>query len=336
METDAPSAILDLFDADLALLQESFFCWSVDEQARFTFRNHDLADVELQVLADMVHAGACVGSEHGCTVSVNDGATLRVLMNWSEHGLVERMREDAGSTVWQLSPQGASSLSVLRRAHSPQVVSIPREPLPLASATGWELIFRLDNGGWHWAKLPSKRQARLALPPYVAGGERTFFTAGIECNRDYLQALLQAEELFQNGIPHILHWSPQRKYYKDLLQEKMPRLRLQDASSRPQLEADVDLALGGAVGPASVGAQGGGGNGDVHGAGRDEVASSGGAASECDHEAILWTLPIATQGGNLGRIMLLFRGFLSRQPCWKATVVASLPLPPNLFLLRGF
>ena len=127
---------------------------------------------------------------------------------------------------------------------------MPRAGLALEDATSWELLCRLADEGFRWAKLPMKVKDRPALPPYKPGGDMVWYSLGASCRPQYTRALLRADDLFEKGMLQILHWSND-KYYSQLARGEVPRASHENQgegdaprSPRRRLELDAEEDLG--------------------------------------------------------------------------------------------
>eukprot|EP00959_Pyramimonas_sp_CCMP1952_P308639 6459662-Pyramimonas_sp.AAC.1 len=67
----------------------------------------------------------------------------------------------------------------------------------------------MREAGWERRPLPKKREDRVALT-YTPDGPRTRHSSSVTPNRQYLQALVDADRLFglELGLTSIPHWSP--------------------------------------------------------------------------------------------------------------------------------
>ena len=111
---------------------------------------------------------------------------------------------------WQLTACGIRQIKgSLELSHGVPILE-PRVHLPVAELSIYERLVLLQDIGWQWAPLPDKSSARLALVPYLldaspSDGEpppKVFYT-GLTVPSEYLQCLLQADELRAAGIPCI-------------------------------------------------------------------------------------------------------------------------------------
>ena len=171
----------------------------------------------------------------------------RAPVPWEEleaAGLVTAERARPDSHLYVLSDAGAKALEVASVLTHPKLVCEPREGLPLADCTAYELVRKLMDAGWGWANLPSNRNQRLALQ-YKAGDAKTWYCpAGSLPHKAYLTCLLECERLELELVPH---WSPNpAACYGRLLEGKS--LPVQRPRPRLVLRNDVDDAADDAQG----------------------------------------------------------------------------------------
>jgi hypothetical protein len=108
--------------------------------------------------------------------------------------------EDDDASVCALSDRALKMLDMSIRLSSPVAGFAPRENIPIADLSSYELIRRLQDEGWTWSKwkAPGKKrkQQPLELLGYRPGLAKAWHTAGIVPQHLYLQALLRAEDLW--------------------------------------------------------------------------------------------------------------------------------------------
>ena len=137
-------------------------------------------------------------------------------------------------------------LTAIQGLHSRKLASQCRPNVALRDATGWELICRLEDAGFEWHRMPSKSADKLAVEPYTRGGERVWFSTGVQLRREYMHALIKSDDIFHMGFVHIYHWHQKgAEYYNRLLAGKAEPIALQDAGdrNRPALELGVEPVL---------------------------------------------------------------------------------------------
>ena len=71
-------------------------------------------------------------------------------------------------------------------------------------------LLQLVAEGWQWQLLRQSQQA--AAPPHSKGAAQIFYSAGVEVDEFYLQALLRADELFEAGLPLLPHGRKAAEY----------------------------------------------------------------------------------------------------------------------------
>lgn len=108
--------------------------------------------------------------------------------------------------------------------------------------------------------MPAKREQKAALPPLTVQSEKKWYSTGVQLCVDYLKSLLMADELFDNGILQILHWSTQEGYHKSLFKGEWNEGYEQPPGVLLELGAEpVPVALADKVPGAGLAADGEGG-----------------------------------------------------------------------------
>lgn len=120
------------------------------------------ADV-CQVVTQLVNQKAYPDSEPCALTGDLEQAQQTLLQNGYIVGLGGRFR---------LTVKALSALGVHAACKEPRPVSAARE-LPLQELTDYELMVKLEEGGWAWQKYSK------ALPDYVLGGPKVWSTRGI-------------------------------------------------------------------------------------------------------------------------------------------------------------
>jgi hypothetical protein len=122
----------------------------------------------------------------------------------------------AGPQFWQLQLQAQERITVCHVLHpGKQVLMEPRENVPLAEYSAWELLRTLEKQGWTWKAAPRSNDAQGKLSPVmkIAGptcssssaiGAKIWFTIGDVLRLPYLRALAAAETLFNNEPPVVM------------------------------------------------------------------------------------------------------------------------------------
>jgi hypothetical protein len=94
-----------------------------------------------------------------------------------------------------------------------QVVSCLQNPMPVCSIQAskitdydlMELLLALESKGWTWKTLPPKKaREELCHKPQEP---LEWYSQSHVINKEYLQCLLRAEDLFNKGVKSIPHWT---------------------------------------------------------------------------------------------------------------------------------
>lgn len=188
-----------------------------------------------------------------------EGKTGRLQATRESEQLLQEMQFEGwvseGHQGWQLSRAGISQLQVVH------VVAVPKSIMDLAltdgqSPTTYSLLVKLERAGWSWSKKP---KGPNALPPYVVGAPKQFFTPGNVISVEYLMCLDQAPEILGPGVE--LHHCMKPAYYEKILggdvagalqildndNRKRERKSLEDAHEEPRGEGVLMLADEGMV-----------------------------------------------------------------------------------------
>ena len=237
----------NLAAGDLESLQSSFTQRSLEDLLYSIkgFRPQGCSSCVSEITR-LVHAGAFPDSCKMVEVPLQEG---RAPVAWEEletAGLVTSSVASPDLKHYVLSDVGAQSLEAASTLGQPKLVCEPREAMPLADCTVYELVRKLMDSGWEWANLPASRTQRLALQ-YKPGERKTWYCpAGSLPHKAYLTCLLECERL---GLEIVPHWSPSpAACYGRLLDGKGPAVR----QARPRLmlmnDVDDDCAQGDGAG----------------------------------------------------------------------------------------
>ncbi|CAL1151620.1 unnamed protein product [Cladocopium goreaui] len=102
-----------------------------------------------------------------------------------------------------------------------------------------ELILALEQNGWSWKKMPSKKNAREALC-HEPGKELVWYSQSHSVSKAYLQCLLLSDDLFEKGLARIPHWVEKPgEIYPALLKGEGPQPGR--AVPMPALEPDIPV-----------------------------------------------------------------------------------------------
>ena len=228
-----------------------------------------------RLLAGMVSAGAFENNSSSLGFSALE-EQLSLLQVVQQLGLVTC--KGAQDIRWFLTDAGAKDLVSCAKLSKPlRLFHVPAD-LPLEDATVYELAISLQQAGWQWQPwVPvSKRTRRLALAghmfdDHVPGGPKIWYSTE-RPGRSYMLVLLQAQSLFDMGLPAIAHCQEEARYkalLKGDIEAKLARGVLMAAdvealadapapvrarASRNQQDADV-AAIADAAMPAAAAAE---------------------------------------------------------------------------------
>ena len=93
-----------------------------------------------------------------------------------------------GAQGWWLTSGGKARVYTLSAYQDRTPLCEIRPLLALSHLTSFELQLMLQDGKWIWRCLPDKKALRDKLPPYVLGGDRVWYSSGIEPSKLYMQA----------------------------------------------------------------------------------------------------------------------------------------------------
>ncbi len=131
------------------------------------------------------------------------------------------------------------------RASVPKAIFHVREGIPLRDYTNYELIEKLQSGGWVWQAWvpPKSRAARLrdAFQPYKQGGPKQWYSNRI-LNRHYLMVLSDVEPLCSRGLSEVPRGRHENDY-KRILEGDFSLSVRPVADIQPDIEVD-DVAPG--------------------------------------------------------------------------------------------
>ena len=90
--------------------------------------------------------------------------------------------------------------------------------------TVFELINELQVEGWTWRRWlpksarPKRAEAKHPTPDgYIVGQAKLWFTSGVTVVKQYVLALLSAEDLKSQGLAMVPHGKDQRTYQQILM-----------------------------------------------------------------------------------------------------------------------
>lgn len=228
-------AVLELFGVDGLCLQDGLLAWTVSGAPSISLPAHMLDQRGRVVLDRMSQLGACEGSDvfmtPGCADSLQQGAIKHL------EGMGVLISPDGGR--WQVSSWALAQMFLEVGLHAPQSVAKAQADLPIADCSEWELIRRLESLGFAWKRMPRAREAKLGLEPLTADGPLVWYS-DLGIRKDYVRVLLSHADLFHRGLPHIVHWTTDKKYFKRLLEGDIVLPAVQDAPRRRRLDVGVE------------------------------------------------------------------------------------------------
>ena len=209
----------------------------------------DLERCSVDLLSDiathMVTANAFPGSDSWHVLPVSD--EVRLLCE--AHFIVLQIPEPRSACnpegSYQLSQAGLAALRMYASfsAFKP-VARLTHDALQLPEPSTHELLQLMEDQGWVWQRLPSKRKRDgqvEALAYDIGTGAKVFHTSGLSVAPAYLNCLLSAEDLkAKYGIQRIPH-GHKTACYIGLLEGKLPTEAPHRAPA-PGLALEYDLS----------------------------------------------------------------------------------------------
>jgi hypothetical protein len=157
---------------------------------------------------------------HSCPESSGYRAPERheqVLTLLETRGLVTR-KSQADPTFF-LTEHGIRRVVSCTQAMAPHPVFKVRDNIPLSDCSNYEVLKLMESAGWEWKLwvVPSSRSRKQPnlFRPYVRGGPKHWYSSKT-LNKPYLQTLLDAERLFDAGLPEVPHGRPISDYQRIL------------------------------------------------------------------------------------------------------------------------
>ena len=141
--------------------------------------------------------------------STGVGNEVIVLNYLHGQGLVENEGER-----WRLTPQAMQSLATTVRLADPQPLFARRPNTEVGDMDTWELMLQLSEQGWVWKRYISRGKNRTPAS-YKKDDPKVWFSTKVVSNR-YMQCLLKADELFDQGLSHVPHRAKEDIYTRIL------------------------------------------------------------------------------------------------------------------------
>ena len=186
--------------------------------------------LEAKTIPDEPYKAVPDGLAGVCSQLSNSGF-VQLVPNRAEGGLWGRLTELAMRSV-----QAVCLLEKPRR-----VCRIRNAAAALTEYTIMELALALEEQGWRWEALP-RNVARRKQLAHTADSQRVWYSLSHAVNKLYMLCLLQADELFAQGVEFIPHWCKRPKeVYTQLLKGQQPHAALQNAPALQAADETEDL-----------------------------------------------------------------------------------------------
>lgn len=181
---------------DVSQIEEQFLSWPQQPEQLLYFPSLDngvvddfAAGVLTRLVTDMVAHSAfpLCDLERGYAPRPEHTVAANTLV---AAGFVEKIA--VGDGLLRFSQAGMRHMRQAWLLDAPTRVCGVREGIPLEDATVYELICHLRRAGWAWQRWTG---AKTLPRGYFLGAPKVWFTSGASPPRQYLEALLRAEEL---------------------------------------------------------------------------------------------------------------------------------------------
>jgi len=230
---DVPHILTSLESCPLNVLRTQFTCASTSRDVRYSLpglpniRQSDL----VECVTHLLNARALPGGE---PTAVSTSPT-DLIMSLIDRGLVCRSGQ---SDRILMSECALPQVRVMCPLHEPKQVCSLRNS-DISQYDLMELILALEQNGWSWKKMPSKKNAREALC-HEPGKELVWYSQSHSVSKAYLQCLLLSDDLFEKGLARIPHWVEKPgEIYPALLKGEGPQPGR--AVPMPALEPDIPV-----------------------------------------------------------------------------------------------
>jgi len=206
-----------------------------------------------RVLDDMVSARAFPGADGASPYELehrNAEDRLLSLQDLERRGFVEMLSSTAQKSKWLLTPAAQEHAQITMVCSSPSfVLQYSLDGIDLSeefdNLSTFQVLQLMDRRGWTLVELPLGHGARAIQdrPCFIRGGEKLFYHQQSlkMINKNYMGALLQAEEIFVSGhvdrVPHGRtgqYYAHLRKHHTELDPASLKR-------ALPLAYEDVDL-----------------------------------------------------------------------------------------------
>ena len=236
--TQAPVSILQgLRERPADVVRATLMKWESSPTFMYDIEDFVVPDLDQKivqhVITSLVRARALPQSNCGYTTTSREEQYVLQHLCMNGFATKEDQEGSEGADVFFLTKKALASLGYGTAMVNPTCALEPRANLAIKDMTNFELIVALGCAGFEWDLLPDGIESRRALC-HAQGGERHWYSAGPQVCSEYLQCLLQAEEIFQAGIHDAIpHFAAKHDYSKILRGEKL--------TARLALECDVEI-----------------------------------------------------------------------------------------------
>ena len=204
----APQLLQDLHECSLDTLRQHLLEWNVSKCA-YTLPCPDCPSSSvIELVTSLLEAKAIPDEPYkavpdglaGVCSQLNNSGFVQLVPNRAEGGLWGRLTELAMRSV-----QAVCFLDKPR-----PVCRIRNAAAALTEYTIMELALALEEQGWRWEALP-RNVARRKQLAHTADSQRVWYSLSHAVNKLYMLCLLQADELFAQGVEFIPHWCKRPK-----------------------------------------------------------------------------------------------------------------------------
>ena len=195
-------------------IRDSFLVWDVEETLH-GFRGFSWPQPQeiSKLILQMVACNA-LESSLDCVAFTPEPHQVAVLIALEEGGWVRRALQPG---TWLLVEDVQHSVEAIALAHQDRKVACVRPNRAPKDMTRFEVLLSLEEDGWHWTRATRRRSIW-----YEVGGEKVYYSSGLQPCLGYLLCLLQAAELKDRGIKKIPHVCHDHTIYDKLLKGIWP------------------------------------------------------------------------------------------------------------------
>ena len=230
-----PMLLQDLEKCSLSTLRSHVFVWGISPKVKYTLPCPGFCSRQVMECVTAVVTQNGVPDELYVLVPSSQVEVCRRLAS-SELILVARPRDGDGLLV-RLTELGVSKLQVISDLVGKEPLCV-RKDRPLTDSDSLDLVLELEQAGWVWSELPSKKNEREELE-YRHGSSKTWYSQSHVVNHAYLKCLLDADRILDAGaVDCIPHWAkePGKVYPAILKGEPFQHRR----TEQPALEGEGD------------------------------------------------------------------------------------------------